>query len=152
MSAKTFAYATGCSLLAIDTFAAIARNSPPDLGAVEVLADAQQGKVYAQRFRRIDHSDDWQPDSPLIIQSLEAWKASHASTMALSGPGLDVYVPQVSSSIRILDRALWHPTLESILGIGFARQERAEQDDLWTVEPLYLRASSAEEKWQQKGV
>ena len=30
MSAKTLAYATGCALLAVDTFAVIARQAPPE--------------------------------------------------------------------------------------------------------------------------
>jgi len=33
---------------------------------------------------------------------------------------------------------------------GLARLERAESDDLWAIEPLYLRASAAEEKMAAK--
>jgi tRNA threonylcarbamoyladenosine biosynthesis protein TsaB len=50
MSAKVLAYATGCALLAVDTFAALARQSGAKL--VDVIADAQQERVYAQRFWR----------------------------------------------------------------------------------------------------
>src|SRR5438270_13709798 len=39
MSAKTLTYATGCALLAIDTFAAIALQAPPDVRSVAVIAD-----------------------------------------------------------------------------------------------------------------
>src|SRR5258705_7888960 len=37
MSAKTVAYATGCRLLAIDTFAAIAQQAPAEAGQIDVL-------------------------------------------------------------------------------------------------------------------
>src|SRR5262245_51139 len=45
ISAQTFAYATGCAVLGISTFAAIARQAEPTAQQVAVLADAQQGKV-----------------------------------------------------------------------------------------------------------
>src|SRR5947207_12258266 len=63
-SAKVFAYATGCALIAVDTFAVIAAQASggcqPPVGEkqgadaprspVDVLADAQQDKIYVQRF------------------------------------------------------------------------------------------------------
>src|SRR5262245_18914587 len=42
MTAKAFAYATGCRLLAADTFAVIAAQAPPDADRLDVLADAQK--------------------------------------------------------------------------------------------------------------
>src|SRR4051794_34194529 len=49
-SAKVFAYATGCALVAVDTFAAIAMQALAPAanaaGSLDVLADAQQDKVY----------------------------------------------------------------------------------------------------------
>src|SRR4051812_2892631 len=50
MSAKSLAFATGCKLLAIETFAAVALQSGGNVLTVDVLADAQQEKVYVQRF------------------------------------------------------------------------------------------------------
>src|SRR5260370_39658186 len=44
MSAKTFAYATGCALVAADTFAAIAATTPAAVDKVEVLPEAHAGK------------------------------------------------------------------------------------------------------------
>src|SRR5258708_1938136 len=49
MSAKTLAYATGCALLAIDTFEAIRLQAPPECQNVDVIADAHQGNIYVQR-------------------------------------------------------------------------------------------------------
>src|SRR5262245_34096399 len=40
MSAKTLAYATGCALVAIDTFAAIAHQAPAEVQNLDVIADA----------------------------------------------------------------------------------------------------------------
>ena len=41
MSAKTLAYATGCALLLIDTFAVVAAQAPAEATPLDVLADAQ---------------------------------------------------------------------------------------------------------------
>src|SRR5258705_13496703 len=68
MSAKTFAYATGAALLAIDTFAAIASQAPAEVVCVDVIADAQQDKLYVQRFGRSEAAAGMQPASPLRIQ------------------------------------------------------------------------------------
>ena len=53
MSAKTLAYATGCALLAIDTFDAIRQQVPADLQNVDVIAHAQQDNVYCGFSERI---------------------------------------------------------------------------------------------------
>jgi len=41
MSAKTLAYATDCALLAIDTFAVVAHQTPADCRRIDVIGDAQ---------------------------------------------------------------------------------------------------------------
>src|SRR5205823_3729165 len=40
MSAKTLAYAAGCRVIAIETFAAVALQAPPAVHRLEVIADA----------------------------------------------------------------------------------------------------------------
>ena len=52
ISAKIWAYATGCGLLAVETFAVIAAQVPEDVLRLEVIADAQQDRVYQQSFGR----------------------------------------------------------------------------------------------------
>src|SRR5689334_11054323 len=46
MSAKAFAYATGCRLVAVPTFAAVARQAPVEAQEVWVIADALQDQIY----------------------------------------------------------------------------------------------------------
>src|SRR5438876_11766099 len=52
MSAKTFAWATGCALVSLETFAVLAAQVPAEVARLAVLADAQQDRVYAQEFER----------------------------------------------------------------------------------------------------
>ena len=70
MSAKTLAYAVGFALIAVDTFAVVADQAPADVSRVDVLADAQQEKVYVQSFGR--EADGW--------RSLERWRCGRSPT------------------------------------------------------------------------
>ena len=49
-AAATLAYTVGCPLVAVDTFAVIADPSLAAGVKVDVIADAQQDKIYVQRF------------------------------------------------------------------------------------------------------
>jgi tRNA threonylcarbamoyladenosine biosynthesis protein TsaB len=144
MSAKTLSYATGCALLAIDTFDAIAACgqpfATPQAANLDVIADAQQGKIYAQRFGT--HPE------PLTILPFEMWlESALAWHVAVTGPGLELYASRLPAELHVLPAAVWFPTAASLLQLGLERFRKGERDDPLAVEPLYLRASSAEEKW-----
>src|SRR5687768_10817067 len=49
ISAKALAYALGCRLVPVPTFAAIAERAPAEAGHLWVIADALQGQIYLQR-------------------------------------------------------------------------------------------------------
>lgn len=149
MSAKTFAYATGCTLLAVDTFAAIASQAPVEASRVDVLADAQQDKAYVQSFARRG-TEAWEPVSPLRIQKVADWLAERDADSWVTGPGLRVFGNRLPEGIRVVESAAWDPQPETLLKIALPRYRAGERDDLWKLEPLYLRPSSAEEKWQQR--
>jgi tRNA threonylcarbamoyladenosine biosynthesis protein TsaB len=150
MSAKTFAYALGCRLLAIETFAALAAQAPAEVAAVEVIADAQQDKVYHQSFARASDAAKWEPQSPLQIRRLEDWLAQRNAEGWVSGPGLRVYRDRLPPDCRIVAQEFWEPQPESLLRLGLPRFLAGENDNLWSLEPLYLRPSAAEEKLRDK--
>jgi tRNA threonylcarbamoyladenosine biosynthesis protein TsaB len=150
ISAKTLAYATGCALLAIDTFAAIAVQAPAAVRWLDVLGDAQQDKVYVQRFARPDVGLPWQADTPLTICPFTEWQEQVRDSLWVSGPGLRGRESRLPAGVQAVAAELWEPRPESLLCLGLERYLKGERDDLWTLEPLYLRPSSAEEQWQQR--
>jgi tRNA threonylcarbamoyladenosine biosynthesis protein TsaB len=152
MSAKALAYATGCALLAVDTFAAIAAQAPAEAHTLHVLADAQQDRVYVQYFQRERPEEEFVPASPLVIESVKDWLFGVAERAWVSGPGLRKHEAGLPASLHFVGTEHRDPRPESLLRIGLARYLRGERDDLWTVEPLYLRPSSAEEQWQARVV
>lgn len=153
MSAKTLAYAVGCKLLAIDTFAAIALQAPPGAAKVDVIADAQQDKIYVQRFER-DAPARWSASSALAIQPFPEWldhfsQCDHLDVW-VSGPALSKLRDRLPTHCHVVDLEYWNPRAESLLRLGLERFQAGASDDIWSVEPLYLRPSSAEQNWPAK--
>lgn len=146
MTAKAFAYATGCRLLAIDTFAAIARQAPAGADLVDVLADAQKRNLYVQRFRRA--CEDWRAEGALSVRPAAEWLPQAAPWV--SGPGVAVVEAELPAAVRAVDPAEREPRLESLLALALVRWQNGESDDVWALEPLYARASSAELNWPPK--
>jgi tRNA threonylcarbamoyladenosine biosynthesis protein TsaB len=147
MSAKTLAYATGCALVAVDTFAAVASQAPPEVGRLDVLADAQQGKVYSQPFARAADGD-WQPLGPLGIEPLADWLARREASAWATGPGLRVHGRNLPPDVPVLTDELWEPQAASLLVLGLRRYRAGGREDVLALEPLYLRPSSAELQWR----
>jgi tRNA threonylcarbamoyladenosine biosynthesis protein TsaB len=143
MSAKAFAYAAGSALLAIDTFTVIASQAPAEATPLDVIADAQQQRVYLQRFER------GASVSSLVIRPVAEWLAESPAPWA-SGPALRLHQQRLPPTVRPVAEALWEPQAESLLALALKRWQAGERDDLFAVEPLYLRPSSAEVQWQAR--
>jgi tRNA threonylcarbamoyladenosine biosynthesis protein TsaB len=147
ISAKTLAYATGCKLIGVETFAAIARQAPPEANAIEVIADAQQRKLYVQRWRR--DGADWRPENFLAITTASEWLAELRPGTWVGGPGVRVCESSIPAANRILAAERREPSPESLLQLGLERWSNGAWDDLWKAEPIYLRPSNAEENWDR---
>lgn len=151
MSAKTLAYAAGIPLVAVDTFAAVAAQAPLEARHVEVWADAQQGRVYAQTFARPATQAALAPETSLVITPVAERISSLDATCWLTGPGLERYETQLPQPFPCVTGTAREPQPESLLTLGLIRLRAGERDDPFGLEPLYLRPSSAEEQWQKLG-
>lgn len=147
VSAKAFAYATGCTLIAVDGFRAIAKQSTLEATELDVIADAQQGRVYHQHFSRNREKDEMTPASSLRIVDFSTWVQSIPAGGWVTGPGLRKLASLLPPQLKSPSEQSWDPHPQSILEIGMNRYWAGERDDHWKLEPLYLRPSSAEEKW-----
>jgi tRNA threonylcarbamoyladenosine biosynthesis protein TsaB len=143
-SAKTLAFATGCRVVAVETFAVIAAQAPTDADPLDVIADAQQDKIYVQRFARAA------PVSELAIRLFPDWLTERSQNAWVTGPALTKFHSHIPGTDRVVAAELWDPRPESLLRLGLARFHAGQFADMWTLEPLYLRPSSAEEKWDAR--
>lgn len=148
MSAKALAYATGCRLVAVPTFAAIAEQAPAEAEELTVVADALQGMIYIQSFHRSETG--WAATDDLRIDRADAWLPRTPDDVWLSGPGVRVYPNLIPQAAKLVSEADRDPRMESVWLAG-RRQPPVAREELFRLEPLYLRGSSAEEKAKQKG-
>ena len=149
MSAKTLAYATGCKLLGVATFEVIARQSPAEIEQVDILADAQQQLAYWQPFQRRPNEKP-RALADLAIVPLAVWLARRAVGASVSGPGVDKYDKEIPTDVSRVAPEFRNPSLATLLELGFEQFQAGQFADPWALEPLYLRPSSAEEKWQAR--
>jgi tRNA threonylcarbamoyladenosine biosynthesis protein TsaB len=151
--AKTFAYVTGCSIVAVDTLqsvaAAVTIDGFSDITSLHVVSDAQREQLFVKPFQR-DADGWWNPVGPIEIVDCEAWcvaaAQSTASQFAVSGPGLVKVSGEVPSSVRCLPEELWTPRAAQVALIGERLAAKNQFADPFELEPFYLRKSSAEEK------
>ena len=144
MSAKTMAYAVRCALIGVETFAVVAAQAPVGVSRLDVLADAQQEKVYVQSFQR--EADGWRALNALTVRTFAEWLSGRTPESWVSGAGLHRWAARLPAGTPVVDAALWDPQPESLLQLGLRRYRAGERDDPFALEPLYLRPSSAEEQ------
>jgi len=149
ISARTLCYAIECPLLGVETFVAIAAQASDNVSRLDVLADAQQDRVYVQPFER--SGEAWKATAPLSIRTVDDWLVGHDPETWVSGPGIERHLHRLPAGLNLVEPGLRTPQSESLLRIGLARYRMGEQDDVWSLEPIYLRPSAAEEQWRRLG-
>ncbi len=155
MSAKAFAYATGCRLVGISTFAALAEQAPPDVTVMDTFADAQQDRVYVQSFTRNEKGIPHAVGEVRIVP-FEQWRSEGREGEAQSGSrwlvglGLRGKESRLPPNTILAETSLWLPKSLSLLAVGLRRLRANDVDNVWTLEPLYHRPSAAEEQWDAK--
>ena len=149
--AKTFAYATGCQFIAVDTFAAIAENAPAELKRVFVIEDAQRDDLFVGEYARNPHQE-WEQVSPIRIVSADDFLQSRSDLAVVMGPGVGKLESETPPDHWLVDPNIRQPRASIIASLGrLQKQSRvgeplAEENDFWRASPFYLRMSAAEEK------
>jgi tRNA threonylcarbamoyladenosine biosynthesis protein TsaB len=151
-AAKTLAYASGASLLALDSLHAIAFNAPADALQICVIADAQRSDLYVADFVR------QQPGSALAIaagshiEPLASWLARIEPATLVMGPGLTS--PRIRASLParcpVAEPALDYPEGRGLIELARGGWASGRRADPWLLEPLYLRRSAAEDQWDAR--
>lgn len=150
MSAKTLCWAVGCALVPVPTLEIVALQALGLCQQVEAIEDAQQDRVYRQRFR---FSVDGVPEplSELAVLEPDAWRATWSDGVLVTGPGLQRWHERLPSQVRLAPAERWLPGLAAQLTLGLRRWRQQQFGDPLALEPLYVRPSSAEEKWAALG-
>lgn len=149
--AKTFGYVTGCPVIGIDTFEAIAMNSPSDISETWVIANAQRGDLFVGKYRKTGERC-WQNTAEIGLQSIEEFGKSLQPGDTVSGPGIALLPEDFQSVPRLLTEEFRTPQAAEVAEITARTLQKnaANQsplNEVWDLIPFYLRKSAAEEKW-----
>ncbi len=146
---KTFAYATSCQLLALDTLDVIAARTPTvDCDRLYVVMDAQRKQLYAAQFDL--ERETFVRCSPTRIVDRQQWFDLLTPNAAVTGPGLDSWYEQSPSRRPMVDRQFWNPTADALGRLALERFNAGQRQDYWKVSPAYFRQSAAEEKLKER--
>ena len=149
--AKTFAYATQCRFIAIDTFAAIAQNVPAEISRVIVIDDAQRDDLFVGEFTR-PTARRWNPVAPIRVISRSEFFLNRSESDIVTGPGIRKLDPSSVPPQWLSGKEFCAPRASVIASLGQIRIASGSDEttridsDFWQARPFYVRESAAEEK------
>ncbi len=143
---KTMAYATGAKVAAVPTFPCLAAGCPDDVDRVQVIMNAQRQELFVGRFQR-ENALEWRETQSLCIEKATAWQEQLSAMDAVTGPGLEGISDTVSPRCRVLAPEFWQPQARWVGRLGLKQLQAGQGVSCWDLQPLYVRKSAAEEKW-----
>ncbi|MBX9652719.1 tRNA (adenosine(37)-N6)-threonylcarbamoyltransferase complex dimerization subunit type 1 TsaB [bacterium] len=150
VTAKLFAYTTGAALIAVDAMIALAADAPAKFSSVSPIIDAQQGLVYAATLACGENGVE-----PAFLRATEVmpateWASQLTPEQFVIGPALSRFAHLVPEGVTAAPPGRFNPSANALWKIGIKRFEAGQRDDIWKLEPRYLRPSAAQEKWDQR--
>jgi tRNA threonylcarbamoyladenosine biosynthesis protein TsaB len=135
-AAKVLAYTTGCPVIGLDSLEILAWGAPPESLRISAAVDAQRGEVFHAEFHR--SAPGAMPDrrGPTRIERRDHWLAGLSPETAVVGAFSGWQGPTGPNL----------PEPDHLAEVARRAVNRGRRDDLWTLEPLYLRRSAAEER------
>jgi tRNA threonylcarbamoyladenosine biosynthesis protein TsaB len=150
-AAKTLAFALKKPLIGLDSLEPVARNAPADALRVAVIADAQRGDLYTAAFERAEPGGALLRTTATRIEPRDAWLERLSPGTLVLGPALDRLRPPLPDSVRVADPGLGLPDGRRLIDLAREGWNQGQRDDIWFLEPNYLRRSAAEEQWARLG-
>lgn len=143
-TAKAFAYAARCAVVGVNTLEVLARAMNQPVEDLWAVVDAYRGQLFAGRFKCHQRQATWRGEAELLDE--QEWLDRLTSDCTVTGPALEKLVARLPTTVAVAERALWTPQAAIVGLLGGERHTAGQHDDLWTLAPLYMRRSAAEEK------
>lgn len=148
VTAKTFAYAVGATVVGVNTLETIAEGLPSDVDHATTIIDAQRDELFSATWRRADDGT-WQVERPTHLVKVVDWLTQLTPDTLLAGGGLEKVLAKLPAEARVAARELWTPTASAVARLGLRRWNAGETTSVWELMPQYFRLSAAEEKAAQ---
>lgn len=147
---KTLAYVSGKPIVGLDSLEVIAQNAPGDALRVSVIADAQRGDLYTADFARSEPQGILLRTTPTRVEPRTIWESRLGNETCVLGPGLARLSGPLPESIRVSQPERNQPDPHQLAMVALSTWSSGRREDAWTLEPLYLRRSAAEDQWERK--
>lgn len=149
MCAKTLGYALRCPVMGVETFRVIAEGIiETDVSRLHVIGEAQRGDLFLAEYARSDSG--WRRMGDHRIVPAEAWLASLGPTDIVTGPGLTKVVSIPTAARMLVTPETTQPSARVLATVARRLAQAGQVDDFWTLAPIYLRPSAAEEQWAKR--
>lgn len=164
VTAKTLAYSTSAKLLAVNAMDVLAeraaawlRNAQCDVAEVGrkqvdsccVVISAQRQQLFCGRFA-VGASGEIQSSGPQQILDYDQLLESLTARECLVGPGLKLLLKHLGGKtpkgLMLAPKELWETSARTVAETALRQFERGITTDLWSLEPIYFRPSTAEER------
>jgi len=169
--AKTWAYAAGSRLVAVETFTAVMNRLPAGIdfrqadlddgtspsGGLHpplagrcawVIDDALRGDVFVQRFELSETAAvGWMVAGAVRLLPFDAWIQETAPGDVVFGPGANRWRnPLEVRGLCVAAEDFHRPTAADVARCGTTLAEQGRFADPFALVPMYIRRSAAEEK------
>ena len=142
---KGLAHALNKPCVAVDALEAMAAGVRPFSGVICPIQDARAGQVYGAAFQG-ETLARLLPDQPLKLEEFLDQAGTLGERLLFLGDGMPVHRERIAALMG--ERALFAPPhlafLRPAAAAALAWEKRDEAVDYLSLEPLYLRAPSAE--------
>ncbi|MFQ5862557.1 MAG: tRNA (adenosine(37)-N6)-threonylcarbamoyltransferase complex dimerization subunit type 1 TsaB, partial [Candidatus Brocadiales bacterium] len=147
--AKVLAYTLGKPLVAVPTLDVLAENAPPKEMAICPVLDARRKQVYACIYKRSGAM--WQRSSkPMVIYPQKLLEMLPRPVLTF-GDGTTVYKEVFTADgVTFGGDEMGVARARVVARLGKKVFDKGEISDPYLLQPLYLRVSEAEEKWEAR--
>lgn len=147
-SAKTMAYALKIPICGVSTLTALAYNLPVDGVWLSPLVDGQKGNVYQAVYQ-------WRDGRLQTIKDVEFLPYSEAlSFLEQSGKSCllmgDEFAGELPLNVRKAAANCIKPNAAGVAMLGYERLVNGEGDDVFNLQPYYMKKSEAEILWEKR--
>jgi tRNA A37 threonylcarbamoyladenosine modification protein TsaB len=161
VTAKTLAYATSARVVGVNTLQTIAYQARDYLLTTSqhgcdhgillprricAAINSQRGQVFSARF---PFSCDWL-ENQAAVETIDrdAWADRLEADDLATGPALTRLQSKLLDGkfpFQLAPMNVWYPSAQTVGRIGFRQFCRYGADDMWKLQPLYMRPSYADQ-------
>lgn len=143
-TAKTLAYATGASVLGVNTLEVIAAQSSASDRRLWVIMNAERDQLFAAAYEW--QTGRWTETVPTHIIDQLAWLNGLSAKDCVIGPGLKNLLGKIPPGTEIVAESNWLPRAVTVGREGLRLFVSGQRSDWWSLLPNYYRESAAIEK------